>query len=245
MLSVYVYCTKEYDAGLIIDLLRDVLIRMGGEQMTSEICWEGGSRKDEETGPWNLMIYEVSQGKDLDSLLTLRKENLRADLLIIDGGKVKPKYYIRPDLRPSGLLCKPLETDQIEELLKQFICRIYCDREKEDPASRLQVKNGTDYYYLPFSLIRYLEAKEKNIYLHHEQGVICFRDSLRRMEKVLPDYFYRTHRSVLVNSLHVRIFNPAAGKIILADSTVIPMSRSFWRRLEKKLIRRESDENTG
>ena len=241
MLSVYVYCTKEYDAGLIIDLLRDVLIRMGGEQMTAEVCWEHGARKDEETGPWNLMIYELSQDRDFDTLLTLRKLSSRSDLLIIDGGLMRPEAYIRPDLRPSGLLSMPLETDQLVDLLKQVIYRIYLDREREDPDCRLHVKSGMERYYLPFSSIRYFEAKEKSIYLHHEHGIICFRDSIKRLEQILPYYFFRTHRGIIVNSLHIRIFNPAAGKIIMADSTVIPMSRSFWRRLEKMLKKRETD----
>ncbi len=235
MISVYVYCKKEKDARFMTDLLGDTLDRLGGEQIVSQEYWIGGNRIDEDMGPTDIMVFEVSNNREFKRLITARKRNPYAKLLILNGHDKDPCIFVRPDLYPSGLLNKPVSTLEIIRLFSGVIRNIYREREKEEPGRHLIVPSGSDRYLVPFSTISYIEAQDKILLLHHEQGMICFRDTLRHLEEILPNYFYRVHRGIIVNFLHIRNIDMKSGSICMMDSTVIPMSLKFRRDQEKNL----------
>ena len=235
MLSVYVHCLNEYDAKQMTDLLSDTLTGLGGEQISSIVRWKGGCRKDEQIGPINIAIVEVSDEYDFEELLTFRKKYPCTKLLILNRGEIEPEKYIRPDLYPCALLSSPPDPGDLKDTFEQIIRQIYQDRERGRADQRLVVRYGRERFLVPFSSIYYIEAKEKWIHLHLDSGVISFRDSLKHLEQILPDYYMRTHRGVIVNFLHVRAVDPDAGMIRMTNNTVIPMSRFFRQLIEKKL----------
>ena len=68
---------------------------------------------------------------------------------------------------------------------------------------RLFVRIGEERRYFHYTQILYLEAREKKLILHSGQEELSFYGSLREMEKVLPEYFVRCHRSYIVNFMHI------------------------------------------
>jgi len=192
----------------------------------------------------------VTNQREFRKLLKARKKNPDAKLLILYRPIKDPGIFIRPDLCPSGLLKKPIVTAETAALFESVIRKIYKERDEEAPGRRLVVYSGSDRFLVPYSDIFYIEAKDKLLFLYHEQGKICFRDSLKRLEAVLPGSFYRIHRGVIVNLLHIRAIRLQSGKVCMMDSTVIPMSLKFRNEMERILAiwgswREEESEEQG
>lgn len=65
-------------------------------------------------------------------------------------------------------------------------------------------ESGGEIYYFHYEEIQYLEARDKKIILHVNKYEISFYSSLQKLEKILPDYFIRCHRSYIVNFMFIQ-----------------------------------------
>ncbi len=58
--------------------------------------------------------------------------------------------------------------------------------------------------------------------------------TMKRLEQILPAYFFRTHRSYFVNLNEIESFCHVSGgtyELSLKDGTVLPLSRSKYKSL--------------
>ena len=64
---------------------------------------------------------------------------------------------------------------------------------------------------------------------------ISFYSSLQKLEKSLPDYFIRCHRSYIVNFMFIQKADLINGEFYLNKKTVIPISQKYKAKLAKML----------
>lgn len=95
--------------------------------------------------------------------------------------------------------------------------------QKEMDANRLVVR-GTDsstYYIRHEDLLYVCGGKGKFCDIYTQNGTIRVRLLIEQIRKMLPEQFYRPHRSYLVNVLKIQ--NLSRYEIQMQDGTVIPV----------------------
>ncbi len=98
-----------------------------------------------------------------------------------------------------------------------------------------------DYYLmLDFKDIYYFSTKEKKVWAHCHQKSYMTSFQLKDLEKMLPDQFFRIHKSYIVNLKHIKAVIPwFKGKyqVLMEDNSKhkIPVSRSKVDQINKLL----------
>ena len=81
--------------------------------------------------------------------------------------------------------------------------------------------------YLSCGRIRYIEAREKKIFLRYDGEEVSFYHTLKKIEEVLPKYFVRCHRSYIVNTRYISRINFSQNTLLLTGDIVIPVSQKY------------------
>lgn len=81
--------------------------------------------------------------------------------------------------------------------------------------SRLSIKSNNTFLYLPVEDMFYIEKEGRKSILHTAQERFETTESLQELEERLPDYFYKSHRSYLVNLNKIEKIS-ASGESYLA-----------------------------
>lgn len=130
----------------------------------------------------------------------------------------------------------PLHLDEFEtgQLYNHF------DNLSEQRKERLIVK-GVDYstYYIEYKDIQYVCAgKGKFSDIHTANGVIRVRLMIHQLCYLLPQQFYRPHRSYLVNIFEITTLSKK--QIILKDGTHIPIPAKKYTQVESDIAKKLS-----
>jgi len=151
------------------------------------------------------------------------------------------KYAIQA-IRFSALdfLLKPVQQDELIAAFNRFINQPVAMEQKlsmyEHLFHNLQAQNETEFklsvtkgnrtYFIAPAEIYYCSAHSNytNFYLK-DSAEFTVAKTLKEFEEMLNVHkFIRTHKSFLVNSSHVRSFNPE-GNLVLKNNTVVEVSR--------------------
>ncbi|MDO5551103.1 MAG: LytTR family DNA-binding domain-containing protein, partial [Lachnospiraceae bacterium] len=60
-----------------------------------------------------------------------------------------------------------------------------------------------------------------------------FYETIENMEKQLPEFFCRCHRSYIVNMQKVKAVKPSLNVIELQDGITVPLSRSYKKTIKE------------
>ncbi|RMG76056.1 MAG: DNA-binding response regulator [Bacteroidetes bacterium] len=86
----------------------------------------------------------------------------------------------------------------------------------------------------PVSLsdVLYIQAQGNYLKFITQSGIFTNRNTMKEIEKRLPSYFIRTHRSYIANINHVQ--GVQSDKVIISNHT-IPLSRTYSENFKKSL----------
>ena len=110
-----------------------------------------------------------------------------------------------------------------DEFERKHLLNHFETLQKEMDANRLVVR-GTDsstYYVRHEDLLYVCGGKGKFCDIYTQNGTIRVRLLIEQIRKMLPEQFYRPHRSYLVNVLKIQ--NLSRYEIQMQDGTVIPV----------------------
>jgi len=107
-------------------------------------------------------------------------------------------------LNAVDYLVKPIERARVFMALEKAklaveLTETMLEKPTYKPWSRLAVKSGNSSLYIVVDEILFIEKKEKKSMIHTETDLLETLEPLQSIEKRLPGYFYKTHRSYLVN----------------------------------------------
>ncbi|HEX2967964.1 MAG TPA: LytTR family transcriptional regulator DNA-binding domain-containing protein [Bacteroidales bacterium] len=164
------------------------------------------------------------------------------------------QYAIRAfELNAVDYLMKPYQKRRFLEAVKKAIDKIHSGKgnmepgnqllakkpEEAGPLNRFVVRKGNAINLIPVNQIKYIEAQDDYVMIHHAEGKALKQQTMKFCEDNLPSKdFVRIHRSYIVNVSEIKRIEPY-GKdnhvAILNTGEKIPVSRSGYQQLKDEL----------
>jgi DNA-binding LytR/AlgR family response regulator len=139
--------------------------------------------------------------------------------------------------KPSAYLIKPFDEDDLYAAIEIALFNHAAQLQPvEKPAEDsiilpdfIFIKQKQSFIKIALRDIIYLESVGNYIKLFMEKETFTIRQSINTLEASFPNYFFRVHRSYLVN-LHFAQ-KIAESTIEMANKTAIPISRNIYAKL--------------
>lgn len=238
MLSVMIFCHDKREGNLIGKICNQCVSLIDKEFLHSFIISDeeyyqvniGGIK------PPDLLVVEITGVEDLCRVKRIRENFPKVRLLVISSDQISPESYLIPEISPDMLLLKPFVYVKACKIIHRSLtwcCKDKCRKKRQEDV--LKIRTGGEVYYFHYTEIHYLEARDKKIILHINEYEISFYSSLQKLEKSLPDYFIRCHRSYIVNFMFIQKADLINGVFYLNKKTVIPISQKYKAKLAKML----------
>lgn len=107
------------------------------------------------------------------------------------------------------------------------------------PVNRVVVRKGNAINVIPVGQIRYVEAQDDYVMIHHAAGKALKQQTMKYYEDNLPKAdFVRIHRSYLVRVEDIKRIEPYGKEThvaILHSGDKLPVSRSGYKQLKEEL----------
>lgn len=180
---------------------------------------------------FDVVYMDVTREDAIEATEQMRRENKQAVLMIIADETVSPMEYLKPSVQAASLLLRPFKEEQAKDVV-----------EKTWEWYGEQVSSENDYFHLeidqdkvtiPYGKILYFESNNKKIYVNLQHEKYCISDTMERLEKYLPEYFIRSHRSYIVNKRKIKNIFLSKGEIWLEHETFVPISRSYKPKIKE------------
>ncbi len=181
-----------------------------------------------------MLVCDVTVEGAIAMVEQLRSRNEEMRLVLLADQTVSPVTYIRPTVLPTALLWRPLQPQSAAETLWSVLCLI----PKTDAAptdgdqEAFSVETRGEVRRIPYSHIRFFEARNKRLYVHTERKEIPFNGTLETLTETLPDTFIRVHKSFIINRLAVTELQFGQNTVVLDGDLMIPISRSYKAQLK-------------
>lgn len=183
----------------------------------------------------SLLCVDFESNGDI-AIKAVKHSHPLAAIIIIANAKTSPLLYVRPEIMPSGLMLRPLTTDQATKTLREVLDEIW-KREQEEVFNgevfSFSTREGTT--RIPFSQILYFEARNKKIVLCTDRVEMEFYSTLEHLQKTLPSYFIRCHKGYLANVHLIRQIDNGYSYLQLVGDFRVPISRSYRTSVKEAL----------
>lgn len=144
------------------------------------------------------------------------------------------------DARAIGYVLKPVRRERLERALEhaaritgQMLKQMTDESGLKSRRQHVCTREHGELRLIPISSIRYFNADQKYVTVHHSDGQSLIDDSLKVLEDEFADEFVRIHRSVLVALDQIdRLEKSTDGKtqIVLRDGQVDDDTLTISRR---------------
>lgn len=158
---------------------------------------------------------------------TIRKQNQRAYLILIADVTISPMLYMRPSVKAEGLMMRPLDKKQIDQVLEEAFVNFVEQFQNGNNQDVFVLESREGRRLVDYNRILYFEAREKKMYLMTDTEELFFYDTLDNLLTSLPPNFMRCHRSFLINVHKIERIAMTERIIYLKYGFKIPLSRSY------------------
>lgn len=136
-----------------------------------------------------------------------------------------------PKINLAGFIEKPVDVGAMERTLEKI-------QEDIDNRKRevLTINSNGRTILIQLRDIAYIESDGHYINIHMRDKVTRNFNSLNEVEKGLPSYFKRCHRSYIVNMYYIREFGNRKVIIDNIYNTQLPVSRGIYNNLRKEFF---------
>ena len=183
----------------------------------------------EEDKDFDILLLDIEMGgmNGVELAKKIRQDECLVQMVFITGF---------PDFMAEGYevsalhyLMKPV----IEEKLYRVLDKAVGNLEKAE--KRLCVTFERQTVFVPLRQILYIEAQKQYVEIYCADTDYRMKDSLSNVEKQLDEYFFKCHRSFLVNLRHVSQIK--SNCVVLKNGTEVPISRGMAEQIGKEVIR--------
>ncbi|MAT90391.1 MAG: hypothetical protein CMC35_06825 [Flavobacteriaceae bacterium] len=128
------------------------------------------------------------------------------------------------------VLLKPLSEIEIRKTMSRYAKK----KLDQNPQKKICLQSYKDYQYLDIDEIIFLKADNNCTDFHLKNGsVVSAFKTLKTYEEVLPDSFYRIHKSYIVNSKFISRIQYGKSMCSLRNSrSKIPFTKTFMENVE-------------
>ncbi len=171
------------------------------------------------SGPIDILFLDI-QMKNMDGMETARKlraDRFRGSLIFITV--LKEMVFQSFEVQAYDYLVKPVDKKQFEKTMD----RLYTSMCSASGDSLL-VQKGYEGRIIPKDEIVFCEIIERKIYLNLAScEVVDYYERIENLETKLDEYFFRCHRSYLINLKHLKGYKN--GTAYMDNGKEIPVSR--------------------
>ena len=154
------------------------------------------------------------------------------------------------EARAIGYVLKPVRRERLENALQhsaritgQMLQKLTAESKLQSCRQHVCARVHGELRLIPIDSVRYFNADQKYVSVHHVEGLDLIDDSLKALEGEFADDFVRIHRSALVAVMHIeRLEKTTDGKtrVVLrgvhdADSDDLTISRRHLANVRRRL----------
>lgn len=179
--------------------------------------------------PFELLFLDIlMNGMDgMELAKVLREEGYDGIIVFVTSS---PEYAMAGyEVEAAQYLLKPVEEKKIEEIVTKLLARY------QEPKSLTLTGSGGRIQKIKIDEIQYLEVYHRTLIFYCNDGKIEWTGTLDGIEESLPDYFYRCHRSYLVNMNYVS--GIVRYEYMLTNGERVPVAKNKYKEAQEELIR--------
>jgi two-component system, LytTR family, response regulator len=156
------------------------------------------------------------------------------------------------ELNAVDYLLKPFPKRRFLEAVNKAVEKIRSGAENKEPAdllvkkpeqappvNRIVVRKGNAINLIPVEQVRYVEAQDDYVMIHHTSGKALKQQTMKFYEENLPSTdFVRIHRSYIVRVQEINRIEPYEKDnhiAILKSGEKLPVSRTGYKHLKEEL----------
>jgi two-component system, LytTR family, response regulator LytT len=144
-------------------------------------------------------------------------------------------------LMPAAYLIKPFDEDDLYAAIEIALVnhsQKKMPREKTPEESIILpdvifIKQKQAFIKMAWKDILYLESTGNYLKIVAVSSTVSIRQTIQSLENVLPSFFFKVHRSFIVNLYFAKQIEP--GSILLTNNTDIPVSREIYSTLIERI----------
>ena len=183
----------------------------------------------------DLLVFDITGIDAVSQLERVRHQQKEAVLLIIANMTISPMAYMKPSIKATSLLLRPIEDKKMNRVLKEFLVDFVEKQEEHNPEHVFQIETRGEVQYIPYDKIYYFEARKRKLYLRTVSEEYAFINTVDNLEQMLGEQFIRCHRSFIVNSRKIVSIALADNIIKLTNELVVPLSRGYRGNIKKSI----------
>lgn len=167
---------------------------------------------------FDILFLDIQMEKlnGIEAAKLYRKKNKNTSIVFITISK---EYVFEAfDVEAVNYLLKPLSDKKFSQTFARIIQKLIKTQEQY-----LAIQQGKIFRKIKCSDILYAEVVKRKIYLHLIKETIDYYETIEHLAKQLPTYFYRCHRSYLINLNYIKCYKE--NNVILENNEYIPVSR--------------------
>jgi len=178
---------------------------------------------------YNILLLDIEMGdmSGVELAKKIRQDEDTVQIVFITGF---------PDFMAEGYevsalhyLMKPVLPEKLYRVLDRAVGNI------EKQEKRLHVSYDRQSNFIPYSQILFIEAQKQYVVVCTPNEDYRMKESLSNVEKQLDEYFFKCHRSFLVNLRHVKQIK--SNCVVLKNGREVPISRGIAEQIGKEIIR--------
>ena len=174
----------------------------------------------------DLTCLDLMAENGVDRAAHVRCRFPETDMMVIADVSVSPLMYMKPGIRASSLVLRPVDVPQAVKTVKEFIAS-YLDSRKEDTEDQFVIETKEGIQKVPYHKICYFEARMKKLYVRTDNEELAFYDTLDCLGDGLSKSFVRCHRGYIVNGSRISRIITGQNEIVLDNDMIVPISRSY------------------
>lgn len=230
------------DDFLIADFIQTALVSFGYNVI--DICnsFDSFVKSVEAVLPDIVLVdIKIEGGKSGIDVAKYIRTNKDIPFVFISSLSDKKTIDAAKQTMPSAYLIKPFGEEDLYAAIEVALMNFAQRKNHNIPAldgniileHAIFIKQKQAFLKINKSDILYLEAKDNYVKIHTSKDAFLIRVTLNEIHQVLPVYFYRIHRSFMVNLNHIeQIHNE---EIVLANKIIVPLSRNIYADLIERL----------
>ena len=229
MISVMLYSPNEDELNRIRYQYREVAVGLSDDDW--DICAETNDTRlysaVEKTDTIDFACIDVTSVCGIKLAERIRKKSDFCSIVLISDKNISPVLYIKPTIRASSLLLRPLTDKQIHDTLFEVADEYFRAYLEKDSDSSFIMENRDGRRKIPYSQIFYFETRKKKISVNTGMNELDFYDTLDNLESILPENFIRCHRSFIVSGSKIASVKLSNNTICLINGSTVPVSRTY------------------